>query len=137
MKRILSWIVLIVIGYVVSLLTSLVMGLGAYVLSLIDGLNTLLKILIYLFGGATLLSIILAPIYYGSMLAVPASEAVKESKKGTRYIVYSVYNLIASIAFIIMGFLQGEFRLQPLLMCIYYIAILVIGKNIVSEKYED
>lgn len=134
MKRFLSWIVLIVMGYIVSLLTSLVMGLGAYIFALIDELNAFLKILIYLVGGTTLLSILIAPIYYGCMFTVPASESVKKSRKGLRYIIYSVYNLLMSVVYIILGFAQGEFRLHSLLMCIYYIAILLIGKSAALEN---
>lgn len=82
MKRILSWIVLYLISLITGLLTSLVVGIGVYLLGLINELNTFIRIVIYLFGGATFLSFLLLPVHYGSLLAIMASEAIKKQKKG-------------------------------------------------------
>lgn len=130
MKRILSWIVLYLISILTGLLTSLVIGVGSYILGIINDLNTFWKLIAYFFGGTAFLSFIFLPIHYGSSLAVFASEAIKNSNKGLRYIVFSAYMLITSVVYIIIQLNKGIFALNVILMCFYYIALMIIGKSI-------
>lgn len=130
MKRILSWIVLYLISILTGLLTSLVVGIGSYILRIVNDLNTFWKLLAYFFGGTAFLSFIFLPIHYGSSLAVFTSEAIKNSNRGLRYIVFSAYMLITSVVYIIIQRNKGIFALNVILMCFYYIALMLIGKSI-------
>lgn len=133
LRRFLSWIVLYLISCLISLLTSFVVGVGFYILDLVNELSTFLKLIIYLFGGTTFLSFIFLPVYYGSFLTVSASEAVKNSRKGLRYIVFSVYMLITNIIYIIVGLTNGTFHLNSVIMCIYYILLIILGHEMSLE----
>lgn len=141
MKRILSWIVLYLITVVIELLTSVVVGLGGYVLGLVGELNTFLRLIIYLVGGTTFLSFLFLPTYYGFIFVIFASEAIKKSKKGMRYTVFGIYCLIAEIVFIINGLASHTFLLSNLIlsiiMCIFYIALIVAGATTAKENAND
>lgn len=81
MKRVLSWIVLLLISCLISLLSSFVGMIRSYIFSFINELSTFLRVLIYVFGGTTFFSLLLLPVHYGSLLAISASEAIKKLKK--------------------------------------------------------
>ena len=131
MKRILSWVVLCLISWLVRLLTSLVLGLGAYIGVLIEDLSTFLKVLIYIFGGSTLISILFIPAFYGSALAVGASEGICESKKGTRYIVLSSFMLITLVVGIALGIFNHDIRFDYIITCVYYILLIIASRECV------
>lgn len=127
MKRFLSWVVLYLVSCVTGLFTFLVLRGGFYILTLINDLSSFWRVVIYLFGGLTFLSIIFTPIYYGSVLTVLASEAVKNSKKGVRYIVFSIYMLITSVIYTIIRMHQGSIPIVVIVMLIYYILLMIVG----------
>lgn len=129
MKRFFSWIVLYLISSLTGILTSLMLSLGAYVLDLMSELSTFWRIVIYFFGGTSFLSLVFFPVYYGVFAAISASEAVKPSRRGLRYIVFSIYMLITGIIYIITGLTEGTFHLNTIIMCIYYVMILIFGKE--------
>ncbi len=134
MKRVLSWVVLDLISVVVSLITSLIIEISVYILGLIGQLNIFLQILIYIFGGATIISFIIAPMHYGAGFAVFACESIKPTRKGTRYIVFPVYMLIASVINIVLSLKNQTFSLNMVIVCIYYIMLIIYGKESVEEK---
>lgn len=139
MKRFLSWIVLYLISIIVSLLTSLAIGFGAYLLALAHELNTFLKIIIYIFGGSTVISLIFVPAIYGSFLSVAASEAIRGTKKGTRYYVIATYMLLSNIIYVVIGLTNNALHLNAIIMCVYYILLIIWGRNAALEnwtKYE-
>jgi hypothetical protein len=134
MKRFLSWVVLYLISVIVSLVASLVVGIGYYLLGLVSELDTLWRIATYLLGGSAFLGFIFAPAYYGAFLSVLASEAIKPTKKGTRYCVLSILMLISNAIYIIVGAIQGTFFFNSIIMCIYYIFLIVLGREATSER---
>lgn len=136
MKRFISWLVLYLISLLTSILTSLVVGIGSYLLGLVNELNTFLRIVIYLFGGTTFISFLFLPVYYGSFFAITASEAVKGTKKGTRYYVFATYMLISNIIGIIIGLTESTFHISYVIMCVYYIALIVLGRELTSKGDE-
>lgn len=134
MKRIISWIVLYLISCVIGILTFLVVGLCAYLLGLINELNTVLRLLVYMIGGSTFISLLFLPVRYGSFLAVVASEAIKESKKGLRYIVFSTYMLISNTIHIIAGINEHTFHIDTIIMCIYYVMLIIVGRETAAQN---
>ena len=134
MRRLLSWFVLCIISWLVRICTTLVVLLGAYVTYLIDELNLFLKILIFLFGGSALISILFLPVFYGSGLAFTASESICESKKGTRYIVLSIIMLLSLVIGTILGFFEGRIRVDHIITCVYYIS-LIIASSECRDRY--
>ena len=130
MKRVLSWVVLILISGLIGLLTTLVACAGDFLLDIVHELPAFFKLIAYLLGGTTFLSFLLMPAYYGTSITISASEAVKKSKSGLRYIVFSSLMLIGSIIEIIFEIQQnGSFRISLISMCIYYIFLFYIGKS--------
>lgn len=134
MKRVISWVVLYLICVLTSLLTSVVVGFGGYLFELLGELNAFLEIIIYIVGGFTFLSFLITPAYYGAFLAVIASEAIKCSKKGTRYYVLAIYSLISNVVYIILGLANGTLPVSTIIMCLFYIFLIVLGKNAVLEN---
>lgn len=138
MKRILSWVVLYLITLVVELLTSVVVGIGGYLLGLVSELNAVLELICYIIGGTTFVSILASPAYYGFMLVMWASEAVKKSKKGMRYILFGIYFLLAQIIYLINGLASHSFLFSNLIlsiiMCLFYIALIVAGATIAKDN---
>ena len=135
MRRFLSWVVLYLASCLTSVITSISLTIGAYLFDLIDTLNVFLKIVIYIIGGSVLLSFLILPIYYGTALTIYASEAIKESKKGTRYIAFGMIMLILSLLYIFYGIAKDTFHIGCVIMSIYYIALIISGKHIVDERY--
>lgn len=134
MKRVLSWVVLYLISVLTSLLTAVVVGFGGYIFGLVVELNAFLEIIIYLVGGITFLSFLITPAYYGAILAVFASESIKHSKKGTRYYVHSIYNLIGNIVYVIVGLANGNLLISSIIMCLHYIFLIVLGRQAVLDN---
>ena len=118
------------ISVVVGILASLLVALGGWLIGIINDLSVFLRILCYLFGGSTLLSLLLLPVYYGPPLTIMASEAICPTRKGTRYKVYSVLMLITYVLDIIIGLSNSYFNLATIVMCIYYIVLLISSKEI-------
>lgn len=137
MKRVLSWIVLLLISCLISLLSSFVGMIRSYIFSFINELSTFLRVLIYVFGGTTFFSLLLLPVHYGSLLAISASEAIKNSKRGMRYVVFSVLMLITNAIYIIIGFTKSTFYINAVIMCIYYVMLIILGREIAFENADD
>lgn len=134
MKRLAAWIVLYLISVVVELVTSVVVGVGRYILSLIGELNLFLRIIIYLLGGSTFISLLFLPAYYGALINVSLCETICESKKGTRYLVFTIYMLITNIIYAVMsGSSDLAFYINIIIMCIYFILILFLSKAFSSK----
>ena len=134
MRRFLSWVVLYLASCLTNIIMFVVLSIAAYLFGLIDTLNMFLRILIYIIGGSTLLTLIFFPIHYGSILTVSASEAIKESKKGTRYILFGIIMLVWSLFGIFYGIAKGTFHAGYIMMCIYYIMIIITGKQFLDER---
>lgn len=134
MKRLLSWLVMWLLSLLVGAFTVLLGNLAGYLILLIDELGIFLRVVCYLLGGATLLSIVLAPATQGPPIVALASQAICPSKKGTRYMVFSTLMLILyAIDFILVLSGQGKFNPSVLVMCIYYVILLIVGKGIADE----
>lgn len=134
MRRFLSWIVLCVITLVIDIFSALVMMFGGYILDLIGKLNAFFQIIIFLTAGGTILSFLLLPAIRGPALTVWASESISQTKNGARYVVFAVFMLICSILRIYFDILHHDFSLNLLVMCLYYILLIVCGRAAASEN---
>lgn len=106
MKRFLSWVVLLVLTWVFDWVNSKFWILVFWAGGEISGINRALFIVILLFAVGTILSIV----FYGSLtcaaMCVKASQAIRHSKKGVRYIVVAVvYGLVDLL--IVVGVFAG------------------------------
>jgi len=129
MKRFFSWIVLFICCYIAEIVFALGEGLIVAIFHWIGTLSTGGKIAAYVFGGGSLFSLIMGLIIYVPLLVVSASEAICESKKGTRYIVNGICGLI-SVSIRIYGALTyGGFSLVLILDAIFYIVTIISGRK--------
>lgn len=135
MKRILSWIVMFLLSVLANTCTSLVIRLCGWFINLTNVMNLGPRIVCYLFFGTTLLSILFIPAVYGAILTSSASEAVCPTKKGTRYIVYSVLMLVLCVYDFVVSFQSNVWDVGALLMCIYYI-VLLISSRIIKDTVD-
>ena len=124
MRRFLSWVVLLLLCILTSFLEYTAYGLGNRILDFMKSAGPVLKLISFLFSGAIFLVIISLPIYWGAVLSASIPEAIKPSKNGLRYIILSGSMLILSVIHIIMELTKGAFRLDRIMMCIYYLLLI-------------
>lgn len=136
-KRVISWIVLFIVIIAVEFLTSIVIsGLGELIAA-INKMSLGAKLIIYIFGGTTLASLLIYPVYYGYVFIIGISEAISPTKSGLRYIVVGGYNLISEIGYAIEGIANGFTKsniILSIIMCVFYIALIATGIKFSSER---
>ena len=144
--RFISWVVMVICSAVVFLIAEFLIWLVSLAAGAISTLSTFMQIVIYLFGGTTLLGIVLAPLLYGGMLTVLVSEAVKPSKAGKRYKVFSIliivfYSVTLLLLILARSIGVAEFSVSSILGFIYVIAfgvsLLISANAIIKSKEEE
>lgn len=136
LKRIISWIVLLVIIVAVEFVASFAIGILDRVFDFMSQLDTSEKILIYFVFGAFIISLLFAPISYGYAFIVGISEAISPTKTGLRYVLAGGYNLVMEIVYLIKRFsvMPKSNITLSVLMCIFYAALVFTGINHASKS---
>ena len=129
-KRILSWIVLVACFAVALFFFGIVFMIVDYVLNLITDLPTILKIIVYIFGGGTVLSgIIFVPYYLGLPMLIGASEKVCPSRKGLRYLFFGGFVALDYLWAFTNNLLNHHISMSHLAICIFGVMIAYFGKT--------
>lgn len=129
-KRILSWIVLVACFAVALLIFGVVFMLVDYIFDLISSLPSLLKIIVYVFGGGTFLyGIIFIPYTLGLPLLIGASEKVCPSKNGLRYLLFGGFIAVDYIWAFISNMLDHHITISHLAVGLFGIGIAYFGKT--------
>ena len=89
MKRLLSWIVMTVLEYLMLIAVSFVVSLIIRAFHSIGQLSEGLFWAVVILGGGTVLGVVGSLVFLGNGLVVAASEGICNSRRGTRYIVLS------------------------------------------------
>ena len=135
MKKLFACLVLIICYVVVATLETLACQAVMWFIGEITQMSTLAMVLVLVFGGSMLLGIILAPIFYGSMLTILASEAVDKSPSGTRYWIFSaIVMVITLVCFVGYLILMSTINIPSLLVLVYCVMLLVGAKGIRDES---
>lgn len=129
MKRFLSWIVLILCIVAIALYTTLMVIIGKFLLGVVDGAGLIGKIVAVFFGGSVLIGMFYFLISTAVYLTVKFSDAVRESLRGTRYIVAGILVILLSVFEMITAF-----RPTDVLMLIYAAALVIVGFSKRKEK---
>lgn len=140
MKRVLSWLVLIVF-YV---LFCLVLGFEIrYLLDFVSrfmAFTTVRKILIIIFDSVAFPAALIMPlalVYFGT---VAASESISPSVKGTRYKVFGIYVIVSCVLdFVFCVFDVPSYVpeiIRDIVICIYGVA-LVLRSITIRKEYEE
>lgn len=128
MRRFLSWIVAAGLEYLLMGLISLAAGFAVGVFGSIRQLGQTMFWIVVVLGGGTVLSVFTWLLWMGNGLIVTASQAIKPSAKGTRYIVIGTLN-IGMYAFLIwataIGAMRGASLIAEILCLICAIVFLI------------
>ncbi len=129
MKRFLSWIVMYIVWMFATLVPNMLTVVAAVQFDLLDGLSIFAKAAICILGGAIMLALICSATYFGVICTMAASEAVKPSRKGTRYRVFAIFMLVGSVLNIVASILSRSFALYLLPLALFYIMLLIKSKD--------
>lgn len=134
LKRLLSWIVLVLCGYVFRVCIGYFFILVFWLLGKIFTFSEALFWVLILLEGSGALLITAAGLYYGSLLVVRASEAIKASHKGTRYVVVGIVNAVF-YALVLILLVRGLVVTDPPYVAAYAasmifgIILIVVGRT--------
>lgn len=129
-KRILSWIVLVAGFALAVILFAVVFMIVGYIFSLIEDLPSILKLLVYLFGGGTFIfGIIFIPYTMGLPLLIGASERVCPSKNGLRYLIFGGFIAVDYLWTFISNVINHHITFSHLAIGLFGIGIAYFGKS--------
>lgn len=114
MQRFFSWIVFVFLHSIVCKVGVLATTLAFLFIDWLGDKSTGLLIFLILLGGSLLLGLLFLPFTFGIPAVVMSSESICQSRKGTRYLVWSIINSVTmGIAIIgaIFGFVEFSFKL--------------------------
>lgn len=135
MKKVLANLVLVGCYLAVIALEELASRGALWFLGELRELSTVVKIILIVFGGSTLLGLVFAPVFYGAPLTAVASEAVSPSPNGTRYVVFSTIILtLTVISFLGLLIIKNVLNIACIFVVLYCIALLVMAKSLREEK---
>lgn len=127
MKRVLSWVVLIICTVVVYLVQTLAYNIAMYLIQWFFNSSTIMKVILVLFGGGTILALAYMPIVYGASLSVLASELVCPSRNDLRYIMWGTAYMLLCIVSFAVTLLVGSFNIATIAGALYGLALIIIG----------
>lgn len=125
MKRFLSWFVLVLCAYVFRVIISWFFIFALWLFDKIYGFSEVLFWVLVVLEGSGALMITIAALFYGSQLVVKASEAVKPSVGGTRYVVVGVLHIVV-YGLLLLTLAAGVSR-APLYYILAYVASVIFG----------
>lgn len=131
LKRILSWIVLYFVSAFWGAIISVIYALGILVFIKIEELSGFFEVLFTLIGFSVFGSFSLSASVYGAIATFHSSEAIMESKKGTRYIAFPIYALILNILSMII---KSEVHINIIMICIFYLCLIIYSKKYIEEN---
>lgn len=134
MKRFLSWLVLPVCYVVVYFWFTLVYRLALFAYSWLSGLSTIWIIICVLVFGSVALAFIFAPLKWGAILTVTASNAICPSARGERFRTFSVLLLIFTVVSFFMSLkILNTINIACIFGAIYCISLMVMSKSASEE----
>ena len=133
MKRLLSWLVLILLNGVVGAMVSVLNSLAPIVANTISRANLLIQKILYpvevIFGALPLVVAVCVP-----YLVVSVSNRIYVSQKGIRYTLTSAVMLLLYVLSGISAlFGLGEFRYIFIVLIVYYVVLLYAGQKATEE----
>lgn len=129
MKRILSWLVVVLCFIAVCILSTLDYMLISWMFDVFGTLSLTAKILLLIIGGSFAAGLAIAPAGYGAFLTLTLSDKVCRSEKGIRYIV------LGAVAAALYGYSMIKlFNFRDLLIAGYGVLLVVLGIARANEK---
>lgn len=140
MKRLLSWIVLVALGYVFNICQNLIWRVFISLATWLYSASTVFFWIIVVLVGSGILWLLLALICGAAGFIVRISQNIWRSKKGARYIVYGIFEIAGYallIFFLIKGILETHASLEYFIsyatMIVFGIMIIVTGVGTVAS----
>jgi hypothetical protein len=136
MKRFFSWFVLFIEYLLLSVIISLFLWLIVCIFDAINNFNIIIRLLIYIAFGSSLVGLLIAPFMYLPMLLIAGSNAISPSRTGRRFRVFFSISLIYEFLSFIIYFYNKDLApgIHSVIMCILSLIILSASK---AENFLD
>lgn len=136
MKRFFSWFVLFIEYILLSVIISLFLWLIVCIFDAINNFNIIIRSLIYIAFGSSLVGLLIAPFMYLPMLLIAGSNAISPSRTGRRFRVFFSISLIHEFLSLISYFYNKDFELgiHSVIMCILSLIVLSASR---AENFFD
>ena len=140
MKRFLSWVVLYLLSLVLRFLAFQYLRLVFYIHGAIYDFSRVLYFIIIYGGGCIGLGVMITGLVAGGKMMMSLSEKVMPSRKGTRYLVLGIIEIVVylgSIITMIAGIAEDRSLFQyawHIIMLIFYAIFAASGKAIYNGK---
>lgn len=135
MKRLLSWIVLLLGQFLLELLVRIDSRVLAFFLNWFCEMSTIQRIIAYVLGGGFVIMIAFAPVSIATPAIAAASDTVCSTRKGFRFKALGWYNLSWAALTVILMF-TGILRVnsiigiyQLLIYALHGLLLINIGKH--------
>jgi hypothetical protein len=136
MRRFFSWLVFVLLYSIVCKLGGLVTTLAFLFIDWLGDKSTGLLIFLILIGGTLLLGLLFLPFTLGIPAVVMSSESICPSRKGTRYLVWSIINSV-TMGIVIIGaiFCLVDFSFELAYEALYVLVFFLTYKKHLGETW--
>ena len=137
MKRFFSWLVLFIEYILLSVIISLFLWLIVCIFDAINNFNIIIRLLIFIAFGSSLLGLLIAPFMYLPMLLIAGSNAISPSRTGRRFRVFFSISLIHEFLSLISYFYNKnfEFGIHSVIMCI--LSLIVLSASRAENVFDE
>ena len=136
MKRVLSWVVLLVGMLALDIVFGLMTRLAMWVVGLLAGLEVWLIVVIVLVAGSAFVGLVSLPASYGTGFLIQGCETICPTRKGGRYYVGAgLWALYVLYAVVVVVRAKGWWLLIQAAMIAYAaVAMVVLGRHMAEEN---
>lgn len=135
MKRFLSWLILLFSFAVVYRFFAAITALVVFFAGRLADKSVLLLVVLCLLVGSAILSIFLFILAKGIKLIIDSSEALCPSRRGTRYLVCSVFNIVVAVAAILLCIFGSRgFDVSYIFSLVFSIVFLIASKAYIANR---
>lgn len=107
--RPIAWVAAWVLFLLIEQLARLVCGLGGWLVDLVSGWSTIAVIIAAIIFGGTYVSLYFYSAIFAATVMVMASDYLYPSKKGARYWVFGIYEIVGNVALILLCAIGPKF----------------------------
>ena len=136
MKRFFSWVTLYLTFVVENLAVLVVAFASDWLIGELVDVNAILRWIIIIFAGSTILGIIFGVSFYGALFSCKLSQLVWKSQKGLRYCVMGGFFFVYYIYLTVTSFINGSGFIRILvniLLLVYFGLVVFLGKAMAKD----
>lgn len=135
MKRFMSWLVLLFSFAVVYRFFAAVTALVVFLVGRLADKSIVALIILCLCLGSAILSVFFFVLVKGIKLIIDCSEAICPSRRGIRYLVYSIFNIVVTVIAIFLCIIGSrDFDVSYIFSLIFAVVFLVSSKVYIANR---